>query len=43
MHEARDKGENLTPTLLKKVMGEAWEGRYGDTLEVMLLRMLLVV
>jgi len=35
MHEARDKGETLTPTFLKKTMAEAWQGRYGDTLEVM--------
>jgi len=35
MHEARDKGETLTPAFLKKAMDEAWQGRYGDTLSVM--------
>ena len=35
MHEARDKGETLTPKFLKSLMAQAWKDRYGDTLEVM--------
>ena len=34
MHEMRDQGKSLTPALLKETMAAAWEGRYGDTLEV---------
>jgi len=32
MHEAREAGETLSPTLLKQLMADAWQGRYGDSL-----------